>query len=563
MTRPNPSTALAEVVVDELFRNGVRLIAISPGSRSGALAIAAASHPDIKVVVVLDERSAAFHALGRAKATGAPAAVISTSGTAPANWFPAVVEADMAMTPLVLVSADRPSELRGIGANQTIDQVHLFGNKVRSFVDISADGDGDLNAQWRHQVATTVGASLGGENGPGPVHLNIGFREPTVPVEDDGRSVAEPFTGPVDGRPGGRPWVEPKPSPAPDGPGLTYRPRGLVIAGDGDYDRTGLLEASSLLGWPVLATAASGLRGPEVIDSYHHILAGSLPEALRPDVTIAVGRIGPSPRLESLFAEGRERVRVDSWGRSIDSGRNATLQLHADPVALLGRTAPDDDSESSWSDDWQRAAALVRDGLIGEIESDEELSGPGIAHVLSAMDWNCLVVASSLPIRDVDAHMTRQGSLVSNRGASGIDGFVSTALGASSARPATVAFVGDLGLLHDQNGFLIDARRDLTLVVMNNRGGGLFDGLPQAVYAPEYERLFVADQHRDLAALARLHGLGYSAVASPRELDLAMRGSLTGQGIDIIDAAVDRGHDQQVRRALDEIARSLIEAFEA
>ena len=254
---------MARAVVDELSRGGVDLVVISPGSRSAALAIAASEHPQLETRVVLDERSAAFHALGRAKATGFPAAVLSTSGTAPANYFPAIVEADMSLTPLVVLSADRPMELRGVGANQTIDQTRLFGEKVRFFTDVEAPGsDANLNESWRSTVSEAVARALGQGDRPGPVHLNLAFGEPTVPVADDGRTLVSEYPFAIDGRAAGAPWIDPAIRvPGPADLHLVGSSRGLIIAGEGDYDRGGVMQAAETPGWPVLATALSGIRG--------------------------------------------------------------------------------------------------------------------------------------------------------------------------------------------------------------------------------------------------------------------------------------------------------------
>jgi 2-succinyl-5-enolpyruvyl-6-hydroxy-3-cyclohexene-1-carboxylate synthase len=549
---------MAEAVIDELQRNGVRLVVMSPGSRSAALAIAAAGHPGLDTVVALDERSAAFHALGRAKSAGEPCVVISTSGTAPANWFPAVVEADMSMTPLVLVSADRPAELRGVGANQTIDQVGMFGAKVRHASDLDANG-GD-NEHWRQEVCTAVAAAR--HLHPGPVHLNIAFREPTVPVSDDGRSTAEPFEPSVDGRPDGRPWVAARfPAPGPT-PRIPHSPRGLVIAGDGPYDRSQILGEANRLGWPVLGTVLSGTRGSGTIDSYHHLLAGPLPDALRPDIVVAIGHIGPSPRLESLFGAARIRVRVDGWGRNIDPGQDATHRIHGDPADLLTRFDKDT-VEPGWAQEWSRLHAAVRSALDSEAGSREKPTGPGIAHALSSLLWGRLIVGSSLPIRDVDAHLVCQGSVLANRGASGIDGLVSTALGAATVAPRTIAFLGDLSFLHDANGFLIDRPRDLTLVVANNGGGGLFDALPPARHAPDFERLFVTPQQRDFAALAHFHHLAHVRVADALDLSSAICAFMDSGGLGVVEVIVDRRYDLATREAMDEIGREVVSSLYA
>jgi 2-succinyl-5-enolpyruvyl-6-hydroxy-3-cyclohexene-1-carboxylate synthase len=556
--RPNPSTALAEVVVDELVRNGVRFVAISPGSRSAALAIAAAGHPDMTTVVVIDERSAAFWALGRAKA-GEGAAVLATSGTAPANWFPAVVEADMSRTPLVLLSADRPAELRGVGANQTIDQVGMFGDKVRLSVDVPAPDGSDGNARWREAVCQAVAVARGAAGSAGPVHLNVSFREPTVPVTDDGRSAADPYPHPVTGRDGGRPWVEVEPdTPGEPGGEVPGSGRGLVIAGDGDYDRDGLLAAASRLGWPVLATALSGLRGQRVVDAYHHLLVPPVADRLIPEVAVALGSVGPSDRLESLIRAARHRIRVDRWGRSIDPARNATARIAADPVAVLASVDPD--PEPAWIRTWSAAQERVRRALEASTEAGSGWTGAAAVGAVQNADWECLVVGSSLPIREVDAHLTRLGRVIANRGASGIDGTVSTALGVSTVVSRTVLVAGDLALLHDANGFLAEEVSPLVVVVLDNGGGGLFDSLPQAAHAPEYERLFVTPSHRDMADLARLHRLAFFEPSDSDDLTRLVDESLESGRRTLIRVPIDRRVDLEARRELEVVARSVLEA---
>ncbi|MDP9494365.1 MAG: 2-succinyl-5-enolpyruvyl-6-hydroxy-3-cyclohexene-1-carboxylic-acid synthase, partial [Actinomycetota bacterium] len=257
MSQPNPSTASARAIADELARHGVSFAVISPGSRSAAMAVAFDQHPSITTTVVLDERSAAFWALGHARATGQPAVVLATSGTAVANHLPALVEADQSLVPLIVISADRPPEMLHVGANQTIDQVGLFGNVIRWFCNIGPAQSGvDDNSYWRSTVSQAVARALGQGSRPGPVHLNIAFREPTVPVEDDGRSPADPYPFEVDGRPGDVPWQQHLIA-RPGAAAIQAQPhaRGLILAGEGDYEPRPLMAAADQLGWPVLATA--------------------------------------------------------------------------------------------------------------------------------------------------------------------------------------------------------------------------------------------------------------------------------------------------------------------
>ncbi len=537
---------------------------ISPGSRSAALAIAAVEHPGAETRVVLDERSAAFHALGRAKASRVPSAVISTSGTAPANHLPAVVEADLSLTPLVLLSADRPLELRGVGANQTIDQVNLYGDRVRLFNDIPAPTpQDDLNEQWRCVAADSVSASLGFGEKPGPVHINVAFREPTVPVANDGRTVSGSYPFPIEGKASGDSWSTKTDleMPAPEIP-VEYHPHGVVIAGEGVYDRERLSSMADELGWPILATAQSGMRGAKVGSSYHHLLVGGVPRSLRPELVFAIGAIGPSQRVEELVSAATVRIRVDRWGRHIDPARNATHILRADPVAVLDVLKLSANRDPAWVDNWLEADLAVQTAMSRVIDSQQAPTGAAIAKSLGDSSWETLVVGSSLPIREVDAHLSRSGDVIANRGASGIDGFVSTALGVSSTRRRTVAVTGDLGLLHDANGFLTDTDDDLVMVVVDNDGGGLFDGLPQAEHAPSYERLFVTPQHRDLAKLAEFHDLSYVEVGKISELAIAVDVRLEAGGKSLIRIPVSRMVDLEMRQMLDNAAGSAVDLLD-
>ncbi len=544
---------MARAIVDQLWRGGVSRFIVSPGSRSAALTIAAAEHPHVSTTVVLDERSAGFRALGAAKADGSPAAVISTSGTAPANYLPAVVEADMSMTPLVVLSADRPEELRGVGANQTIDQVALYGDRVRFFADIPApSADEDSSFEWRRLAQQAVAAALGSEAGPGPVHLNVAFREPTVPVTNDGRTSSSPYPFSIGDLPEAS---EAGIAASRIDVDLPASSRGMVIAGDGEYSRSELAAAVSRLGWPVLATAQSGLRDHSVVTAYHHVLAGGVPDDLRPEVIVAVGAIGPSQRLEDLVATADTRVRVDAWGRTIDPRSNATAIVAGDPVQLLQSVEAHGDSE--FAEEWSEADTAVRSVMESHLSEIHENTGPGAVLQINEVDWPALVAGSSLPIRDVDAHLSRGGGVIANRGASGIDGFNSTALGVSDVIPGTVALTGDLGFLHDSNAFIGDTPAGCVFVVIDNNGGGLFDALPPARHAPDYERLFVTPHHRRLQLLAEFHGLDYRLVDAPDELASAVAESI-GSPTTVIHVPVDRAKDLETRRQLDELSRHCV-----
>ncbi len=274
---------------------------------------------------------------------------------------------------------------------------------------------------------------------------------------------------------------------------------------------------------------------------------------------MAIGAVGPSPRLEDLIASARYRFRVDALGRNIDPGRNATSVIHADPVKVLGSVVGGS-RESGWIDGWAELDADARLAMDGYLSGLTEPSGAGVASTLNHASWEVLVAASSLPIREVDAHLARPGRVIGNRGASGIDGFVSTALGVASTGPGALALCGDLSLLHDSNGLLTDSSDDLVLVVLDNDGGGLFDSLPQAIHAPQFERLFITPHGRNLSDLAALHEAGYAEVDDESGLAALIAERQSEDGVDIIRVPIDRRHDLGVRQALDaigaEVARS-------
>ena len=516
------------------------------------MAIALEESPGIQVDVVLDERSAAFRAIGRARASGRPVVCVSTSGTAAANYLPAVVEADQSAVPVLLLTADRPPELRHVDANQTIDQVGLFGNRVRWFCDVGiAEVGFDGNEYWRSTISQAIARALGHGGLAGPVHLNLSFREPTSPVSDDGRALSPPYDFPIDGRPGGAPWHRTKVAHrgAVEIPALN-RARGLLVVGEG-ADRPGeLVAAAEKLGWPVLATALSGARGPGCVTSYHHLLVDGVPHGLEPEAVVTVGRVGPSDRLRSLESAADTLVRFG--GRWHDPLRQATHMVQGD--AALTLEAIDPHPDSGWTEAWTSVESGLRPALDRHIYEFPGLSGPGIARSLSDISWGALSVASSMPIRDVDAHLLNRGPVFSNRGASGIDGFLSTTLGIAGYLGRVVGFSGDLSFLHDISGLAHGDVGDVVFVVMDNRGGGLFDLLPQARFAPSYERLFVAPHERDIAELAM--GLGTSAVVVDAVQDLKDQvvSRLDSGGAHVVVAPVDREADLKHRRVLDEVA---------
>jgi 2-succinyl-5-enolpyruvyl-6-hydroxy-3-cyclohexene-1-carboxylate synthase len=541
----------------------VGLWVASPGSRSTALVLAITGLPEAPLRMAIDERSAAFHALGWAKAVGRPAAVVTTSGSAVASLLPAVVEADLAATPLVVLTADRPPELRGVGANQTIDQARIFARFVRGSYDVGPPERHPAAPRWwRAIISQAVGRAMGGGGPPGPVHVNLAFREPTVAVSDDGRARDDPYPAGTDGgRPQQAPWTSTFGSVLPAADAFaaltemveTVR-RGLIVAGAGATPA--VADLGERIGWPVLATAESGLRTrPGVIATGHHLAARVSPEAV-----MRFGSIGPSQQmLELCSGDSRQAVISPVWS---DPGRVAEVVVLADPGAVAERVEGSSSrAEPAWRAWWLEADRVARSALSEAL--DERLGEPTVAAVAGRLGADPLVVASSMPIRDVEAFAFEVGRVVANRGASGIDGLVSVALGAARAGPRPLALIGDLSLLHDGNGFLVDEVPPCVFVVVDNRGGGIFSFLPQGLWVgADFERLFATPPAVDLGDLARLHHLSFSVVETSVGLEEAVREGWERGDRCLVVVRSDRAenvaeHQRLARRveaALDELA---------
>jgi len=532
---PNPSTAIATVIVDELARNGVRDFVLAPGSRSAALVIAALEADGVRVHVEIDERSAGFLAIGIAKASGRPAGVITTSGTAAANLMPAVVEADAAGVPLLALTADRPPELRHAGANQTIDQVKLFGDRVRWFCEVGVPADvPGANSYWRSTACRAIAEATAFR--PGPVHLNLAFREPLVPLSDDGRTQAAPFEGSAAGRDDGGPWTRVVRDARISGVGESLDGRVLVIAGDGAGPQPGRP-------WPVIAEAHSGARGAGTISTAHHLLSDTgFLEAHVPDVVVMVGRSGLSPNVARLARRAARKVLVDPIGWS-DADRSAH--------EIVAEMPPPGVVDGDWSSVWLEAEEVGRAALDEFLDGLPAMSEPRVARDTADAvgEGGVLYAASSMPARDLDWFMrARQVRVLSNRGASGIDGFVSSALGAALVGGPVVALAGDLSVLHDQNGFLLGDRPDCVFVIVNNDGGGIFSFLPQARFPDFFERGFATPHGRDFEALARFHDLGYAHVEEPAKLPMAIGDGLSARGVQLIEVRTDRTANVEIHR---------------
>lgn len=537
----NPSTAFATVVVDELIRSGVREAVLAPGSRSAplALALAAADREGrLRLHVRIDERTAGFLALGLIRGTGLPVPVVTTSGTAVANLHPAVLEASHSGLPLIVLSADRPPELRGSGANQTTDQLKVFGSAVRLFHEIGTPKrELGQAAYWRSLLARTVSAAVGARTSdPGPVHLNCALVEPLVPTDDGD------WPESLEGRSG--PWTSVHATAAQPS-SIAPGPKTVVVAGDGASQAARL--AAEAGNWPLFAEPSSRARtGPAVITAYRLLLAAS---SLTDEIERVVVFGHPTlsrPVAKLLARPDVEVIVVAPTGLWPDAGRRATAV-----VTGLEVTAAD---QTDWFSRWQQLDEQARPAL-DKVLSDG-LPGPAIAAIVGEAVGadGMLVVASSNPVRDLDLAPVVPIRTVANRGLAGIDGTLSTAVGAALANAGpTYALVGDLAFLHDANGLVIgptEPRPDLRIVVVNDNGGGIFSTLEQgdSSHGAYFERVFGTPHNVDLAALCAATGTPYTLAESADALRAAL--VRTVAGIDVVEARVDRATHRDLQAEL-------------
>jgi 2-succinyl-5-enolpyruvyl-6-hydroxy-3-cyclohexene-1-carboxylate synthase len=567
----NVAATFCATLVDEWARAGLTRAVLSPGSRSTPLALALAAEPRIRLHVVLDERSAAFFALGIGLRTGAPALVLTTSGTAAAELHPAVIEAHYAGVPLLVVTADRPPEAHDVGAPQTIEQGDLYGRAVRWRADPGVP-DPDTADNWRSLAARAVAEALGVGGPPGPVHLNLAFREPLV-----GRP------GPLPpGREGAVPWHRAMSGALSVPPGIDELARrmsgrtGLIVSGAGSGDPAPVHHLADLLGWPVLVDARSPARVPAraTVAAHDTLLRHpSFAQHARPDVVVRIGATPSSRVLAAWLASSHaEEVTVQPHGGWIDPERSAAVVVAADPGVLcraLADARPEPAPEN-WRALWSGAEKAAQGAIDEVVGNHREPTEPGVARTLvSCLNPGAsLLVASSMPIRDVEWYARPRTDLriMANRGANGIDGTLSTMLGvaAGSEGRESVGLMGDLAFLHDAGALLGAAGRglDAVIVVVDNRGGGIFSFLDQAtsVPAPTFERLFATPHDVDLAALVRVHGLRAHDIGAMAELAPVVASSLGAGGVSVIVAHTDRAANVAVH---DELRHAVAAALDS
>ena len=557
----HPSTALAQVVVDELVRGGVRHAVLAPGSRSAPLALALHARPELALHVEIDERSAGFLAVGIAKASGTPAVVVCTSGTATANLHPAVVEASHSRTPLLVLTADRPPEQRDTGDNQVIDQVRLYGPAVRWFVELEVPGRrAGAVGYWRSVAARAVAEAVG--RPPGPVHVNVPLRDPLAPDDDPA------WVDPLDGRADDLPWTTrgndlrlPAPSWVAEIADLVAgHPRGALVLGDVDVDGTVAAGFAAASAWPVVAEPQSNARtGDHVISTADLLLAGTtFADAHVPDVALVAGRPVLARGVVRWLAAVPHVVVVDADGAWLDPRRTTTRIVPADPTALLRDVAAGIEARppTHWLAQWQHAERAARAAVDDLLDAAQVPTEPRVARDLAAClpDGALLVAASSMPIRDLASVMRPRAGLrvLGNRGAGGIDGFVSTVLGAAIASDGpVVALAGDLSVLHDQNGFLLAGRDgvDAVFVVVNNDGGGIFS-LLEYRGLPGFNALFGTPHGVQFATLAATYGLGYHPLARPGDLAEVVTSAMDKGGLHLVEVRTDREDNADLHATL-------------
>jgi 2-succinyl-5-enolpyruvyl-6-hydroxy-3-cyclohexene-1-carboxylate synthase len=544
---------------------GVRHVCACPGSRSTPLAIEVARHPDLRLWMHLDERSAAYFGLGLARARREPVALLATSGTAAANFFPAVVEANLSRVPLVVLTGDRPHELRDNGAAQTIDQLRLYGQHVKWFFDLP-EPDGSLPQQ--RLVSTLAARAVASAQAvpAGPVHLNWPFRDPLVPAPreafpEQGKTVSihaarlaptvrlvEQLTALIE-----------------------HTPRGLIVAGPDDNDQAtadAVARLAAQVGYPVLADALSGVRrgardGALVIDTYDAFLRdATVASSLEPELVLRFGALPTSKPLQQFlerFSEARMLL-VDPGGWREPTSQASDV-LHVDP-ALLCQALAEAAGQSrgcDWSDRWLALNTAARRAIDCHMDGlDELFEGKVFSRLAELMPESALLFAgNSMPVRDLDSFLPRSPQplrCLANRGANGIDGVVSSAFGASAAGAGPVVLaIGDVSFYHDLNGLLAARKHalDLLVVLLNNDGGGIFSFLPQADALPEhFELLFGTPHGLDFRPFVEGYGGHFVRVEDWPSFDAAVTEGLLQGGLRVIEVPTQRARNVAQHRAV-------------
>ncbi len=594
MTAPNRNTLWATTLVDELAKSGIGAACLSPGSRSTPLTLAFASHPEIETFSHLDERSGGFFALGRARQTGAPTALVCTSGTAAANFHPAVLEASESRVPLVVLTADRPRELLDSGANQTTDQTKLYGDAVRWYRSLAdPEADGRKLRSLRTTAARAVSHAMG--TPAGPVHLNVPFRkplEPTPVAEDVPETFEREEPLAVTGRDG--PFVAvTQGTRAPDegvveayATAIDSVDRGLIVCGPADNTPltvAGLSALAEATDFPVLADPLSGHRfGPHVTEQpicggYDSYLDGAASDPAVPDPEFVI-RFGASPTSKVLrkylAAVEARQVIVDPAGGWREAEFTASDLVVSDPTAFataVSERLRSQDTPSSTRSAYREVIMQLEDAYWGTVETEATgtwYEGAILNTVCSlAPDPTTVFVSNSMPVRDADRFGRPDAAtltVLGNRGVSGIDGIISTALGAGSATDDPLVLVtGDLAFYHDMNGLLAVQRCnvDATIVVIDNDGGGIFNMLPIAEFDPPFTEQFLTPHGLDFEPVGSLYGCSFERIDSLSRFESAYEQSVATTGTDILCLTIDGQESHKFRKKVHETVKAQRESW--
>lgn len=579
--RGGAAVAYAQALLDGLVAGGVEHVCLSPGSRSTPLAVAVATDRRLRLWVHIDERSAAFFALGLAKATRRPVALVCTSGTAAANFYPAVIEAKYGRQPLVVLTADRPHELREVGAPQAVDQIRLYGPHVKTFVEMAPPAEDDAMLRYARTTALRAAATAAAAP-PGPVHLNLPFREPflvepvrTASMEADAPNVVAAKAsgaGPevLSGR---RRLSEDEAASLLT---LLAGRRGLIVCGPQEDEAlpAALAELGAALRWPILADPLSGLRcgrhdRTRVVSTYDVLLRSERwAQRMAPEVILRFGAM-PTSKAYRLYAERHAGARqwvIDPGGEWPDPTLRSDRMIYGDPVELCrvwtSRLRAGDERAramargEAWTERWLRADQTAADALASEVMSlAERFEGAVFPLLLETLPAGAtLVVGNSMPVRDADLFLRGRElplRVVGNRGANGIDGLLSTAFGIAAGTEApTLLVVGDLSFYHDLNGLLAAKRQGLDLVVLliHNDGGGIFSFLPQAELVDDFERLFGTPHGLDFEPIVRGFGGRYTRAATAGELRHVLEGAFDEGGLHVIEWRTERRRNAVLHR---------------
>lgn len=559
----NPNSIATGAFVAALVASGVRHACITPGSRSTPLTVAFARHPGIKVWLHLDERSSSFFALGLARATAAPVALVCTSGTAASNYHPAVVEANQSRIPLIVCTADRPQRLRDVGADQTIDQVRMFGSNVRWAMDLALPSPSGPAPRYFEGCADRAVRSAMAPL-PGPVHLNFPFEEPLLPPPGE-------LTTHANGSTPSSAAIRPV-SVAPDVDSVSAAVaalrgarRPMIVAGPetGGLPADAIVALAARLDAPVLADPLSGVRlGPHdrsrVLDSYDAIVRDPRATNLPPDAVIRFGGVPTSKALNQLLAGlgGTTQILCDHWGSWRDPEQVSTHVVHGDAGLVAdalaeGVSGPGD---PGWLSAWVERNGRARDAMQAATASfAEPFEGRVFTELQSALPaGTTVVVGNSMPVRDADSFLVSDAkplAIVGNRGVNGIDGMTSTALGAAAAATGPVVMViGDVSFYHDLNGLWAAKRHnlDLTIVLVNNNGGGIFHYLPQAAHDDIFEEWFGTPPDLDFAPVIGMYGGRHVVVQDWRSF--AGAASRPPAGLTVLELRTNRAANTAMHR---------------